>query len=63
MAKTLTEEVPEAEQLLRKLQEVGIDYDGVVASLERHGVDAFVKSFSLLLTGILEKRDRLARPS
>ena len=61
VAKTLTEGVPEAEQLLRDLQEVGIDYDDVVANLERGGVDSFVRSFGFLLSGVVEKREHLAR--
>ena len=63
VAKTLTEGVPEAEQLLRDLEGVGINYDEVVANLERGGVDSFVRSFGFLLSGIVEKRDRLATPN
>jgi transaldolase len=62
VAKTLTAGVPEAEQLLRDLEGAGINYDEVVTSLERGGVDSFVRSFGFLLSGIIEKRDRLARP-
>ena len=63
VAKTLTEGVPEAEQLLRDLEGAGINYDEVVANLERGGVDSFVRSFGFLLSGIVEKRDRLATPN
>jgi transaldolase len=41
--------------------EAGIDYDDVVAALERDGVDAFVKSFEKLFDGITGKRSELIR--
>jgi transaldolase len=63
VARTLTEGVGEAEHLLLQLERAGVEYDDVVASLEHRGVHAFIESFSLLLNGILEKRNCLARPS
>ena len=36
------------------------DYDDVVATLEREGIEKFVASFDELLSGIAEKRRRMA---
>ncbi|GIU96114.1 MAG: hypothetical protein KatS3mg012_2571 [Gaiellaceae bacterium] len=56
---TLTEGVQEAEALLGELAEAGVDYDDVVATLEREGVERFATSFQRLLAGIEEKRATL----
>jgi len=38
---------------------VGVDYDDVVATLEREGVDKFSDSFKELLDGVRSKRGEL----
>ena len=57
---TIGEGVPEAEELLERLAEAGVDYDDVVATLEREGVQKFADSFEELLEGIRAKRSELA---
>jgi transaldolase len=49
---TLERGLDEARDLFRRLEEAGIDYDDVVATLEREGVDKFAASFEELLDGI-----------
>jgi transaldolase len=39
---------------------VGVDYDDVVATLEREGIEKFVVSYNSLLKGIANKRNELA---
>ena len=56
---TLTEGVEEARALLVALAEAGVDYDDVVATLEREGVEKFSESFRQLLDGIEAKRAAL----
>jgi transaldolase len=56
---TLTRDVAGAERTLEALAEAGIDYDDVVATLEREGVEKFAKSFEDLIKGIEEKRDAM----
>ncbi len=43
-----------------ELERAGIDYDDVVSTLEREGVEKFVDSFAELLHGVHEKREVLA---
>jgi transaldolase len=50
----------EARYLFNQLYVVGVDYDDVVATLEREGIDKFVASFNELLQGIAERRQQLA---
>lgn len=45
-------EVEEAERTLERLEEAGVDYADVVATLEREGVDKFVASWNELLNGV-----------
>ena len=45
--------------MLEAFAAAGIDYDDVVATLEREGVEKFSKSFKDLLDGIAGKRDAL----
>ena len=59
VALTLGRGVEEAEALLERLAEVGVDYDDVVETLEREGVDKFAASFEELLEGIRAKRGEL----
>jgi transaldolase len=60
VADTITKGVPEAEKLLERLAEVGVDYDDVVETLEAEGVQKFADSFEDLLNGIRAKRGELA---
>jgi transaldolase len=57
---TVRDGVDEAERLLSKLREAGIDYDDVVETLEDEGVRKFTDSFDELLDGIRAKRGELA---
>ncbi|MFO7571755.1 MAG: transaldolase [Gaiellaceae bacterium] len=56
VASTITEGVDAARALLAQLAEAGVDYDDVVETLEREGVDKFSASFRHLLAGIETKR-------
>ena len=56
---TLAEGVEEARALMRALAEAGVDYDDVVTTLEREGVEKFSDSFRQLLAGIEAKRAAL----
>jgi transaldolase len=56
---TLLEGVDEASALLDELAEAGLDYDDVVETLEREGVEKFSASFRQLLDGIEAKRAAL----
>jgi transaldolase len=58
---TLETGVEEAQHLFNQLYAAGIDYEDVVATLEREGIEKFVDSFNELLKGIGDKRERLAR--
>ncbi len=44
----VTTHYADAQRVLDRLQELGIDYDEVIATLEREGVDKFVKSWEEL---------------
>ena len=57
---TLTEGIDEAHALLGELEAAGVDYDDVVETLEREGVEKFSDSFAHLLAGIEAKRSALA---
>jgi transaldolase len=52
VAPTLEQGIDEARQLLDDLEQAGVDYDDVVETLEREGVEKFAKSFDELLEGI-----------
>ena len=54
---TLEEDVDDARALLDELREAGVDYDDVVDTLEREGVEKFTDSFDELLEGITRKLD------
>jgi transaldolase len=60
VTETLTQGVDEARRLLDDLAEAGVDYDGVVQTLEEEGVQKFSDSFEELLDGIRSKRGELA---
>jgi transaldolase len=50
----------EARLLPTQLSAAGVDYDDVVATLEREGIEKFVAAFGKLLKGIADKRRDLA---
>src|SRR4051794_8617 len=56
---SLEEDVDGARQVLKDLEEAGIDYDDVVETLEKEGVEKFAKSFRELFSDIESKRDQL----
>jgi len=55
---TIHDDLDSAKDLFEKLEAVGIDINVVTDRLEKEGVDKFVDSFTDLLRGIVEKRDR-----
>jgi transaldolase len=60
VALTLEEGIDEAKQVFERLAEAGVDYDDVVETLEREGVEKFADSFTELLDGIRAKSGELA---
>jgi transaldolase len=60
VAETLTQDVEGARKLFDDLRTAGIDYDDVVDTLEREGVQKFSDSFDELMDGIKAKRGELA---
>jgi transaldolase len=56
---TLERGVDDAKRTLERFAEAGIDYDDVVAVLEREGVEKFADSFKELLDGVAGKREQL----
>lgn len=56
---TLEKDVDEAKRTLEQFGQAGIDYDEVVETLEREGVEKFAKSFRDLIEGVKAKRDQL----
>jgi transaldolase len=55
VSETLQTGLDEARELLDELRAAGVDYDDVVETLEREGVEKFSDSFSELLNGIEAK--------
>ena len=55
----LDQDVEGARRTLERFGEAGIDYDDVVATLEREGVEKFAKSFRELFADLEAKRDQL----
>jgi transaldolase len=60
VALTLETGLDEAHAVFDRLREVGVDYDDVVETLEREGVQKFSDSFAHLLDGIRAKQGELA---
>jgi transaldolase len=60
VALTLETGLDEARALFDRLRELGVDYDDVVETLEREGVQKFSESFAHLLDGIRAKQGELA---
>ena len=61
-AARLDSQLAKAQHLFNELYRAGVDYDDVVAPLEREGIEKFVASFNELLKGISERQHRLAPP-
>jgi transaldolase len=59
VADTLVHDIDGARDTLRAFADAGVDYDDVVATLEREGVAQFGASFQELFDGIAAKRDHL----
>jgi len=59
VALTLERDVDEAKRVFERVAEAGVDYDAVVVTLEREGVDKFADSFKELLDGVQAKRGEL----
>jgi len=58
---TVEDDLAEAHSLLEEqLPKVGVDYDDVVATLEKEGVEKFSDSFAELLDGVRAKRETVA---
>ena len=57
--RTLDRDVEGARRTLEAFAEAGIDYDDVVETLEREGVEKFAKSFRELFADLEAKRDQL----
>ena len=57
---TLERGIEKAKRLFEQLAAAGVDYDDVVETLEREGVEKFADSFAELLGGIRAKRAALA---
>ena len=56
VAETLTQGLREARLVFDELERVGVDYDDVVSTLEREGVEKFSASFAAILDGVDTKR-------
>jgi transaldolase len=56
----LESDLPEAQYLFNQLYAAGVDYNDVVATLEREGIEKFVASYNHLLERIADKRHDLA---
>jgi transaldolase len=56
---TLEQDVDGAKRTLSAFADAGIDYDDVVETLEREGVEKFATSFRELIDGVAAKRDEL----
>ena len=57
---TVLDGVDDAHRLLEELAAVGVDYDDVVLTLEKEGVQKFSDSFAELLDGVKAKREAVA---
>jgi transaldolase len=57
--RTLDRDIDGARRVFEAFKEAGVDYDDVVETLEREGVDKFAKSFRELFSDLESKRDAL----
>jgi transaldolase len=60
VAPTIEQGLGEARKVFDDLAAAGVDYDDVVETLEREGVEKFSESFDELLEGIREKHGAMA---
>ena len=60
VAETLAHGLNNARRLFEELEEAGVDYDDVVATLEREGIDKFSASFAELLESVSDKTHLVA---
>jgi transaldolase len=60
---TLESDLEDANHLFNQLYAAGIDYDDVVATLEREGIEKFRASFTQLLEEIVQKRQQAGVPA
>jgi transaldolase len=56
----LESDLDEARYLFNQLYAAGVDYDDIVATLEREGIEKFVASFNELLKRVSDKRRHLS---
>jgi transaldolase len=63
VALTLESDLEGANHLFNQLYAAGIDYDDVVATLEREGIEKFRASFTQLLEEIVQKRHQAGVPA
>jgi transaldolase len=63
VALTLESDLEDANHLFNQLYAAGIDYDDVVATLEREGIEKFRASFTQLLEEIVQKRHQAGVPA
>jgi transaldolase len=59
LAPTLEQGIEEARAVFDRFAEAGIDYDDVIRTLEREGVEKFADSFAELIAGIRSKSGEL----
>jgi transaldolase len=59
VSRSLEHGVDDARRTLERFAEAGIDYDDIVETLEREGVEKFANSIQELYEGIAGKRDQL----
>jgi len=59
VANTLEHDLDDAQRTLDRFAQAGVDYDDLVAVLERQGVAAFARSFQELFDGVAAKREEL----
>jgi transaldolase len=55
VAQTMTQGLNDARRLFDELEDAGVDYGDVVATLEREGIEKFTASFADLLEGVHDK--------
>ncbi len=61
MARTIDEDVDQAERVLDRLEAIGVDMADVGRTLETQGVASFTASFDGLVETLAAKRSELAR--
>jgi transaldolase len=62
VARTVDQNVREAERVMTQLAELGIDFDAVTDKLLVDGLASFQKSFDSLIAGLERKTKTLGRP-